>query len=437
MAAPSPSPSRPTRPSFKLTPRQAEAQKLLACPQRHTLLVGGARSGKTFTLVRAIVIRAMRAPGSRHAILRFRYNAVRASVWLDTLPKVVNLCYPGLKLQDQRQDSFTVLPNGSQIWFGGLDDKERVEKILGQEYATIYLNEASQIPFSSAVVAETRLAQVVPGLKQRLYVDMNPTGTGHWAFRQYVRHVDPVSGQPLNDPESYAFMFLNPRDNEANLDPETLKALANLPERQRRRFFDGQFVAEIDGALWQIEAIEAGRRAAEDVPDLRRIVVAVDPSGTAGKDDKRSDDVGINVAGLGVDGHGYVLADRTCNLPPASWARRAVEAYRHFKADCIVAESNFGGEMVRATIQTVDPNVPVKLVTASRGKVVRAEPVSALYEKGLVHHVGRFPELEDQMGNFSTSGYMGERSPDRADAMIWAITELMLGNHAEPSIRFL
>lgn len=429
--------SAPTTPAFKLSEKQEEVQKLFGGPQRHTLVYGGARSGKTSLTVRAICVRALKAPGSRHAILRFRYNAVRSSVWLDTLPKIMRLCWPGVKLQDQLRDGFTEFPNGSQIWFGGLDDKKRVEKILGQEYVSIYLNEASQIPWTSAVVARTRLAQVVPGLKQREYVDLNPAGTAHWTYRQFVQKVDPDSGRPLSSPEAYAWASINPKDNAANLSPEFLRSLEEMPERQRKRFWDGQFVAEIDGALWQIETIEAGRREGEDIPDLQRVVVAVDPSGTAGKDDKRSDDVGIAVAGLGVDGHGYVLADRTCNLPPAGWARRAVDAFHQFKADAIVAESNFGGEMVRSVINTVDPNVPVKLVTASRGKVVRAEPVSALYEKGLVHHVGRFPELEDQMGNFSTSGYVGERSPDRADAMIWAITELMLGGAAEPNVRFL
>jgi phage terminase large subunit-like protein len=121
-------------------------------------------------------------------------------------------------------------------------------------------------------------------------------------------------------------------------------------------------------------------------------------------------------------------------LPPEGWARVAINAYREYQADRIVAEQNFGGDMVRATIHSVDRHVSVQLVSASRGKAVRAEPVSALYGKeesgvwvdGRIRHVGAFPELEDQMLNFSSAGYMGDRSPDRVDALVWAITELML-----------
>jgi phage terminase large subunit-like protein len=165
------------------------------------------------------------------------------------------------------------------------------------------------------------------------------------------------------------------------------------------------------------------------VPELQRIVVAVDPSGTKG--DGLGDDIGIVVAGRGVDGRGYVLADRTCQMSPDGWGRRAVNAYHEFQADRIVGERNFGGAMVQFVIQTADRTAAFKEVVASRGKVVRAEPISALYEQGLVSHVGSFPDLEDQMANMTSEGYVGEGSPDRADALVWALTELMLddGGH--------
>jgi predicted phage terminase large subunit-like protein len=425
-AAPSRSSSAPTTPRYSLTPKQRDIVRVMA-GHRHTLVYGGARSGKTFLIVRAICIRALRAPDSRHAILRFRFNAVKASIWHDTLPKVMRLCFPGVKLTDNRQDGFTTFPNGSQIWFGGLDDKERVEKILGQEFITLYLNEASQIPWSSAIVARTRLAQVVPGLVQREFIDLNPAGTVHWTYKQFVQKVDPDSRRPLGNPEDFAWAQINPRDNAANLSPEFLKALEGMPERQRRRFLDGVFVNEVDGALWTLEVLDRCRVEPDDLPDMRRVVVAVDPSGTKGREDARSDDVGIVVAGVGVDGLTYVLDDVTCNLPPAGWARRAIDAYHRWTADAVIYETNFGGEMVRHTLQTADNTVPIREVTASRGKVVRAEPVSALYEKGQVRHAGRFIDLEDQLMNFTTAGYLGEKSPDRADAAVWAITDLSLG----------
>lgn len=130
--------------------------------------------------------------------------------------------------------------------------------------------------------------------------------------------------------------------------------------------------------------------------------------------------------GLGTDGRGYVLADYSCNLSPDGWARRVVDAYEHFEADRVVAEKNFGGAMVEAVLRTAAEHLPVTLVTASRGKVVRAEPVAALYEQGKVSHVGAFDELEDQMTEMTSAGFVGEGSPDRADALVWALTELML-----------
>ena len=161
-------------------------------------------------------------------------------------------------------------------------------------------------------------------------------------------------------------------------------------------------------------------------PELRRVVVAVDPSGTKG--DGGGDIIGIVVAGLGTDGHAYVLEDATCQLSPEGWGRRVADRYKRWEADRVVGEANYGGDMVRFTVQTADKSLPYRDVKATRGKVVRAEPISALYEQGRVHHVGEFPDLEDQMCNFTANGYVGEGSPDRADALVWALTELMLGD---------
>ena len=373
-------------------------------------------------------------------MLRFRANAARASLWLDTLPKVQRLCFPEFRLIDHRSDGFVeVMPGESQIWIAGLDEKERVEKILGQEFCTLYFNECSQIPYSSVLLALTRLAQVIPGLTQRAYYDLNPVGSRHWSSLRFVQGRDPISLRPTREPDQYAYARINPKDNAQNLSEEMLAELEALPERQRKRFYDGVYQTEVDGALWTFETIEHARCTPEDVPrDLKRVVVAVDPSGTSGDENKRSDNIGIIVVGLSMDDKGYVLADRTCNLAPEAWARVAVTAYREFKADHIVAEKNFGGDMVRAVLHTVDENVPVHLVSASRGKAVRAEPVSVLYgaerdgvwHRDLIRHAGDFRELEDQMLNFSTAGYLGDRSPDRADALVWAISDLMVDQMA-------
>lgn len=432
--------------AVKLTEKQREANRLLAGPARNVMLRGGSRSGKTFVLVRAIIQRAINAPGSRHAIFRFRFNHAKTSVWSDTLPKVLKLCFPTLRARFDKTDFFVELPNGSQVWIAGLDDKDRVEKILGQEYATLYFNESSQIPWSSVETAMSRLAQkcdLAPEIAKatgrthialKAYFDCNPPSKLHWSYQLFRAKVKPGTKEALPNPEDFAEMRVNPADNTENLPPEYFDVLGSMSAAKRQRFEAGEWASEVNGALWALEdrkapdgknmpGIDALRVA--KAPEMRRIVVAVDPSGTRG--DGGGDDIGIVVAGLGVDGDAYVLEDGTCQLSPEGWGRRAVDLYHRHEADRIVGERNFGGDMVRFTVATADRRASFKEVVASRGKAVRAEPISALYEQGKVHHVGIFPDLEDQMCNFTASGYVGEGSPDRADALVWALTELMLG----------
>lgn len=411
--------------AFQLTPKQHEANRLLASPASNIMLRGGSRSGKTFLIVRAICIRAMKAPHSRHAMFRLRRNHLRASVWQDTLPKVMRLCFPSVPLDTNETDLAATFPNGSQFILGGLDDKDRVEKILGSEYATLAFNEASQIPWGSVETAMTRLAQNTD-LALKAYYDCNPPSKLHWSYQLFRQKLKPGTKEALPNPDDFVEMLVNPADNRANLPSKYFDILAGMSEAQRLRFERGEWASEVAGALWTLEGIDAHRIA--EAPDMQRIVVAVDPSGTKG--DGQGDDIGIVVAGKGVDGRAYILADRSCQLSPEGWARRTIEAYREFKADRVVAEKNFGGAMVEAVIRTADRSVSYKDVNATRGKVVRAEPIAALYEQGRVSHVGVHADLEDQLANMTPSGYVGEGSPDRADALVWALTELMLGGQA-------
>jgi phage terminase large subunit-like protein len=420
----------------KFTARQEQAQALLAGAATHIMLFGGSRSGKTFILVRAIVMRAMKAAKSRHAILRFRFNHLKASIIHDTFPKVMEVCFPQVTYHLDKTDWYVELPNGSTIWFGGLDDKERTEKILGQEYATIFLNECSQIPFASRNVAMTRLAQAVTQhvqgrldapLKPRMYYDCNPPTKGHWCYRLFGEKEDPDTGHPLGYPDDYASMQMNPRDNAANLAPEYIKTLEALPARLRRRFLEGQFGEANPNALWTDEIIERWRVVNATLPDLQRVVVGVDPSGSGDEDNADNDEIGICVAALGTDGIGYVLEDCSLKTGPAGWGKVATNAYERHSADVVVGEVNFGGAMVQYVIQTQRPRTPFKAVTASRGKVVRAEPISALFEEGKMRMVGEFQAMEQEMLSFTTTGYLGQGSPNRADAMIWAAYELFPG----------
>lgn len=214
-------------------------------------------------------------------------------------------------------------------------------------------------------------------------------------------------------------------DNLSNLAPSFRRTIASYEgTRLGRQELLGEVLDDVPGAMWTRDMLEEALYRS-DIPSLKRVVVAIDPSGTGGDGDD-ADSVGIVVAGKGVDGLAYVLADRTCDLSPAGWGRVAVDAYREFKADRIVAERNYGGAMVKHVILTTDRNVAYKEVTASRGKSVRAEPIAALYEQKRVRHVKVFPELEDQMVMMTAGGYMGDTSPDRLDALVWALTELML-----------
>lgn len=205
--------------------------------------------------------------------------------------------------------------------------------------------------------------------------------------------------------------------------------------RLGRQELEGEILDDAPGALWTRamidQAIERGRSMPASPADPKwsnaysRIVVAIDPSGTDGEDEG-ADDVGIVVAARGYDGHGYVLEDLTCQLSPAGWGARAVNAYHRLGAERIVAERNFGGAMVEHIIRMVDNVASYKEVVASRGKAQRAEPIAALYEQGRISHVGALSELEDELCMMTNTGYLGRGSPNRLDAVVWALSELML-----------
>ncbi len=226
------------------------------------------------------------------------------------------------------------------------------------------------------------------------------------------------------NPKSVKVVGGSTYENFQNLAPAFIEEVITPFEGTRigRQELEAELLEDVEGALWTMMMIESNRVMAEAVPEMQRIVIAIDPSGGHGAN---NDEQGIVADGLGVDGHYYLLADLSCKMRPEGWAGRAVVGYHDLSADRIVYEDNFGGEMVEATIKAIDENVPVKSVHASKGKSLRAEPISALYEKGLVHHVGFFPKLEEEQ----TMWTPGAKSPNRLDAHVFAITELMNGNN--------
>lgn len=225
---------------FKKTPKQREQTRLLADPlARYIMSYGGSRSGKTLGIVRAIFIRAFKEK-SRHIILRLKFNHAKTSIWMDSIPKVMQLCFPEVKFSISYSDFYILFPNGSEIFVGGLDDATRVEKILGKEYSTMYFNECSQIPFGSVEMALTRLAEK-NGLKKKAYFDMNPPTKKHWSYWLFVKGLHPDTMEPI-DKEKYRSILMNPMDNIDNIDSEYItEVLDKLSEKERKRFRDGEF----------------------------------------------------------------------------------------------------------------------------------------------------------------------------------------------------
>ncbi|MDE2440979.1 MAG: DNA-packaging protein [Betaproteobacteria bacterium] len=218
-------------------------------------------------------------------------------------------------------------------------------------------------------------------------------------------------------------------ENSANLAKPFLDNIKTKYEGTRlgRQELDAEILDDVPGSLWTREMIDKTRRMRTDkLPDMQRVVISIDPAGKSQETavSEGTAETGIIAAGIGTDGRGYVLDDLTCSLSPSGWARRAISAYDMYAADAIVVETNQGGDMVKATLQSIRPGINVIEVTASRGKVTRAEPISALYEQGRISHVGSFGPLEDQMVLFTPLGIAGETTGDRVDALVWGLTQL-------------
>lgn len=400
---------------FKKTEKQSEATKLHAS-HYHVMLYGGSRSGKTFINTRNVIFRATKVK-SRHLIARFRFNHVKQSIVYDTLPDVLNICFPDLSCRLNKSDWFLELPNGSEVWFGGLDDSERVDKILGTEYSTIFFNECTQISWDAHNTVMSRLAEN-SGLDLKSYYDCNPNSRKHWTYTVFKDGKTP-DGQVIHNYDDYANLQMNPTDNLDNLPDKYIEILNSLPLRQRKRFLEGEFQDDIEGALWNALMIEKAKCNTDR--EIKKTIVSVDPAVT---NDANSDETGIIVQGLDVMNDGVVIADYSCKASPNEWANRAVNAYREHECAYIVAEVNQGGDMVETIIKSIDPNIKVVKVRASKGKFSRAEPVAALYEQGKIKHLDGLGELENQMCEYVPMN--SRKSPDRLDAMVHGFHDLMI-----------
>lgn len=388
------------------TDKQKQATKIIASNET-TLLEGGGRSGKTYLFLYLMMVRALKVEGSRHLIGRFRFAHVKQAICYDTMPKLLKDMGQTGQVHLNRSDWFYECTNGSTLWVGGFDDKERTEKILGNEYSTIFINEGSQVSYDTY---ETLLTRLNPsqGLNAKMWIDYNPPSIQHWGYKVFHKRKFP-DGRPVPE-NDFAKFKMNPCDNPY-LDEGYLKRLNLLSEVKRRRFLKGEYSLD-SGSLFRRAWIQYDA----DIPeDFWRIVVAVDPSGTVD-----GDEIGIIVVGQKGD-HIWVLDDFSLHGTPKQWAAEVAAAYSKWNVDIVVAEKNYGGDMVKSTIENAQKHINVKLITSSRGKIVRAEPVSALYEQGIVKHRTMFNDLEDEMCIYVADG---TQSPNRMDAMVFGVNEL-------------
>ncbi len=423
----------PARSIWIKNPKQREALVLLNS-HLHTLLYGGSRSGKTYIAVRNIVLRALKL-ASRHLIVRLRFNHVKTSIWYDTFPKVMRECFPNIPYDLNRTDWFvTLFPKGggeSTIWMAGSDDPARMEKMLGNEYSTIFANEVSQLKWDLIPLMWTRLAES-SGLTKRFYYDCNPPFKRHWSYTMFFMGQSPKGEQLLTavdptDPDSEmiplvtANLQMNPRDNPS-LSPEYLGLLMSLPQRAKDRYLKGLFLSDVEGALWSDEtctwALQRGHG------EIVEVVIAVDPAVTNTED---SDEWGITVCGRDEYDKGGVIADHSGIMSAKDAAILIVHLYQKHQANCVVAEVNQGGDLVELVIHNEDPYVKVVKVRASKGKLARAEPVAQLYDKRETWHDELFPELVDELTTYVP--HMAKFSPGRLDSIVWGLTHLVVGKH--------
>lgn len=366
------------------------------------LYLAGRGAGKTRTAAEWLAWEAISKPDTRWAIVAPTYADAR-----DTCAEgesgVLNVLRRYKALADwNRSLGEILLTNGSRIKLFSADKPDRFR---GPQHHGAWCDELAAYRYTDA------WDQLQFGLRLGDHPQIVVTTTPRPVklIRQLVDRTD----------GTVAITRGSTFDNAKNLAPSALADLRLRYEGTRlgRQELYGEIVDDVDGALWTRAMIDDSR--VQDEPPLMRIVVAIDPAVTSGED---SDETGIVVAGISPDGHYYVLEDLTVRTSPEKWARTAVEAYHRWKADRIVGESNNGGDMIELLLRQVDSSIPYRKVTATRGKLVRAEPVAALYEQGRAHHVGMFAQLEDQLCNWSPDSGI---SPDRMDAMVWALHELM------------
>lgn len=366
---------------------------------------GGRGSGKSHFFAEAAVERCVIHPGTRVVCVREVQRSLKESVKRLIEDKIEAL---GVGDRFRIRNDRIMTQGGGVILFQGMRDHtaESIKSLEGFDVG--YVEEAQTLTSRSLEF----LRPTIRKPESELWFSWNP--------RHASDPVDQLFRGPVPPPDS-AIVRVSYRDNRWFPDVlEQERAYDELNSRARYgHVWLGEYEPAAIGAIWDRLTLHSNRRDA--APAMTRIVVAIDP---AVSNEAGSDEHGIIVAGIGEDGRGYVLEDASCHGGPRDWAQRAIATFDRHEADAIVVEVNQGGDMVKHTLQSIRRGVPIIEVRATRGKHVRAEPISALYSLGTISHVGAFPTLEDQMCLMTASGYAGEGSPDRVDALVWAFTQL-------------
>jgi PBSX family phage terminase large subunit len=431
MAKPSVAHVQPDLSGFQ--PKHIQLLNWIADPDvRNILAAGGVRSAKTTTILAGMFFRALRAPGSVHAIVRSTRASCKQALFEDSFPKTLNILLPGwfssLKADQKSHyvdlsDLEVRLPNGSKFMFIGCDDPE---KFRGLEFNTVFIDECNQIDYTTVSTLRGRLSAktaTIDGaiLDNKMIFACNPTVESSWEFQVFKEGLVPEDRKPIpNFDKLYRHIIINAIDNKANLPASVFEDFEALPEYQRRRDEYGMWAMSNPNALFDPATI--GRKFA-DPEDMAMIVVTLDPAGTS---HNKSDSTGMIVAGKSSDGQYYVFEDATLKAKPDVWINHADKLRKDYDANWIVSEQDYARDILTELIARTIPKAPVRYVDSrGRGKRLRAEPIAALYTQGLVNHVPnprkpmQFHALEQQMVEFDAPGFKG--SPDRVDALVYAL----------------
>jgi PBSX family phage terminase large subunit len=381
-------------------------------PTRYFLITGGRGSGKSWT----VALNLLNLTYEPNEVILFtRWTLV--SAFISIIPEFIQKIELMGKESDFEitQSEIVNKLTGSRILFRGIKTSQgtataNLKSISG--VTCFVLDEAEEL-VDEDVFDRIDLSIRSVLRPNKVILVMNPSFESHWIYKKYI----------VNKRKDTTYIHTTYLDNKENLSDSFLQAAENSKNENLHRYehlFLGKWLPDAEGMLWNRPMIDRARLSVK--PDLVRIVVGIDPAATSNMD---SDETGLVVCGKDASGKGYVLEDLSGKYTPNEWAKVASQAVKNWNADCIVAEKNQGGDMVESVIRQHDKSTRIKLVTATKGKYVRAEPIYSMYEQHKVYHVGNFPILERQMITFDPEK---GKSPDRVDALVWAFTDLLLTN---------